>query len=76
MSYCGVTILSDNLSGQTVDVTFFPESGGTIDLGSQIIPFTYETNYWWGTYQCYSPIYDTNFDITIPEFITPTPTLP
>lgn len=75
MSYCGVTILSNNFSGQTVDVTFYPESGGTIYLGSQVFPFTYETDYWWGTYQCYNPIYDINLDITIPEFPTPTPSL-
>ena len=37
----GVRILSDDLSGQTANVTYLPNTGGTIDLGSQIFPFNY-----------------------------------
>jgi len=34
----GVRILSVNLSGLTTNVTFLPQSGGTIDLGTQVFP--------------------------------------
>jgi hypothetical protein len=29
----GIRILSNNLSGQTTNVTYFPDTGGTIDWG-------------------------------------------
>ena len=75
MSACGVSIFSDNLSGQTANVTFFPCSGGTIDLGTQVIPFSYITDYWYGTYDCYVPTYAYTYTITIPcPSPTPTPT--
>ena len=74
MSYCGVSIFSDNLSGQTANVTFFPCSGGTIDLGEQVFPFTYYTDYWYGTYDCYVPMYAYTYTIDVP-CLTPTPTV-
>lgn len=74
MAYCSVTIYSDNLSGQTVDVTYFPASGGTIDLGPQVIPFTYVSDYYWGEYSCYSPTYNFTYTIEVPEFPTQTQT--
>ena len=69
----GVRILSDNLSGQTTFVTYYPQSGGTIDLGVQVFPFPYLNSYYYGTYDCYAPTYDYTYSITIPE-PTPTPT--
>ena len=75
MSDCGVSIFSDNLSGLTANVTFFPCSGGTIDLGQQTFPFVYETDYWYGTYDCYVPTYAFNYVLDIPcPSPTPTPT--
>jgi hypothetical protein len=73
MSDCGVSIFSDNLSGLTANVTFYPCSGGTIDLGQQTFPFTYETDYWYGTYDCYVPTYAFNYVLDVP-CPTPTPT--
>jgi len=73
MSDCGVSIFSDNLSGLTANVTFYPCSGGTIDLGQQTFPFAYETDYWYGTYDCYVPTYAFNYVLDIP-CPTPTPT--
>jgi hypothetical protein len=84
MSDCGVSIFSDNLSGLTANVTFFPCSGGTIDLGQQTFPFVYETDYWYGTYDCYVPTYAFNYVLDIPcpsptptitATVTPTPTV-
>ena len=78
MSYCGVSIFSDNLSGQTANVTFFPCTGGTISLGDQVFPFTYVTDYWYGTYNCYVSTYAYDYVVEVPcpsSTPTPTPTL-
>lgn len=66
-------ILSDNLSGQTTDVTYFPETGGTINLGTQVFPFSYIADYYYGTYDCYVPTYNYVYSIVVPG-PTPTPT--
>lgn len=67
----GVRILSDNLSGQTTDVTYLPESGGTINLGVQVFPFNYISDYYFGTYNCYVPTYGFTYSIDV---LGPTPT--
>ena len=75
MSYCGVSIFSNNLSGQTANVTFFPCTGGTISLGDQVFPFTYVTDYWYGTYDCYVSTYAYTYVVEVPcPTSTPTPT--
>jgi hypothetical protein len=67
----GVRILSDNLSGQTTNVTYFPDTGGTIDLGTKVFPFNYISSYYYGNYDCYVPTYGYNYVINVPG---PTPT--
>lgn len=67
----GVRILSDNLSGQTTNVTYLLESGGTIDLGAQVFPFNYISDYYFGTYNCYVPTYGFTYSIDV---LGPTPT--
>jgi hypothetical protein len=75
MAVCGVTIFSQNLSGLTTNVTFYPCSGGTISLGDQVFPFNYENPYYYGTFDCYVPLYDYNYEISIPcPTVTPTVT--
>jgi len=75
MSYCGASIFSESLSGLTTEVTFLPCSGGTISLGMQVFPFTYVNEYYFGTYNCYVPLYDYVYTIEIPcPSPTPTPT--
>jgi hypothetical protein len=59
----GIRILSDNLSGLTADVTFLPTTGGTIDLGSQTIPFNYISNDPYGVYELYIPTYDYTYEL-------------
>jgi hypothetical protein len=61
----GARILSNNLSGETVDVTFLPFTGGTIDLGEQTIPFNNLTPYPYGTYEVYVPLYDQTYEVVI-----------
>ena len=46
----GIVIYSVNYSGQTASITYFPSSGGTINLGNQVLPYFYETEYYAGTY--------------------------
>lgn len=66
----GARILSDNLSGKTADVTFLPLSGGTINVGSQTVPFNYFNTYPYGTYQLYFAEYDYTYEVVVPD---PTP---
>ena len=71
----GIRILSNNLSGQTAEVTYLPASGGTIDLGAQVIPFNYLSSYYYGVFEMYIPTYDYTYtlEITVPP-VSPTPT--
>ena len=70
-----VEITSNNYSGQTADITFLPCSGGTISLGSHVIPYSYQTTYYYGTYSLYFSAYNSTctYDIICPS-PTPTPT--
>lgn len=61
----GARILSNNLSGQTVNVTFLPTTGGTINLGTQTIPFNNITSYPYGVYQIYVPLYGYTYELTV-----------
>jgi len=74
MAVCGVTIFSENLSGLTANVTFYPCSGGTISLGEQVFPFNYVDDYYFGQFDCYVPLYDYNYILEIP-CPSPTPTV-
>jgi hypothetical protein len=67
----GVRILSNNLSGLTANVTYYPLTGGTINLGEKVFPFEYITDYYYGTYSCYVPTYDYTYNLSI---LAPTPT--
>ena len=71
MADCGVSIFSTNLSGLTTEVTFLPLTGGTIDLGTQVFPFTYIADYYYGTYNCYVPTYAYTYSVVV---VAPTPT--
>jgi hypothetical protein len=69
----GVRILSINLSGQSSEVTYLPDTGGTINLGTQVIPFNYISEYFYGVYEIYVPTYDYTYSLLVPK-PTPTPT--
>jgi hypothetical protein len=71
----GIRILSNNLSGLTTDVIFLPQSGGTVNLGTQVFPFNYFSAYIYGVYNCYVPLYGYTYSLEVLEPIpTPTPT--
>ena len=40
-----IIISSVNYNGQVGDITFYPLTGGTINIGLQTIPYTYFTDY-------------------------------
>jgi len=62
----GIRITSTNLSGSTADVTFYPTTGGTVNLGSQTIPFNNITDYPYGTYDVTVGEYDRTYEIIVP----------
>jgi|LakMenE18May11ns_1017448.scaffolds.fasta_scaffold9947140_3 hypothetical protein len=49
MSY-KFTISTDNYSGYSGNITYYPSTGGTIDLGSVMLPYIYYTEYYYGQY--------------------------
>ena len=64
----GVRISSENLMGQTVNVTFYPFTGGTaIDLGLKTIPFNYYTTLPYGEYVLSSSTFDVSYNLTVTE---------
>lgn len=75
MADCGVSIFSVSLSGLTTEVTFLPQTGGTVDLGEQVFPFSYVADYFYGTYNCYVPTYAYTYTVIVPApSPTPSPT--
>jgi hypothetical protein len=68
-----IQILTTNYSGETATITFSPCSGGTINLGSQVIPYNYVSENYLGDYSLYFSDYDQTCTFTIP-CSTPTPT--
>ena len=51
----GIEISSINYSGKSADITFYPDTGGTVYLGAQIIPYTVQLDYVYGSYELYFP---------------------
>jgi len=66
----GIRITSTNLSGLTANVTFFPTTGGTINLGSEVIPFNNISVYPYGTYELDVQLYDRIYEIVVPAPLT------
>ena len=48
-----ILITSNNYSGYTADVTFYPDTGGTINLGYKIVPLEYFSDFPYGIYNLY-----------------------
>jgi len=68
-----VQILTTNYSGQTATITFSPCSGGTINLGSHIVPYNYVSDNYTGDYSLYFADYNQTCTFSIP-CVTPTTT--
>jgi hypothetical protein len=50
-------IVSTNYNGQTVIITYYPDTGGTINLGTQVLPYDYVAPYFYGTYSLFFPAF-------------------
>lgn len=74
-----VKIGSNNYSGQTAIISFTADTGGTVNIGAQTIPYNYSTNYFYGTYVLnftgfnYSCSFEIISGQTLPVFTSPTP---
>lgn len=71
-----IEITSVNYVGQIADITYTPCSGGTISLGSHVIPYTFQSFNYTGQYSLYFSAFNStcSYEITCPT-PTPTPTL-
>ena len=71
-----VQILTTNYSGQTATITFSPCSGGTINLGSHVVPYNYVSDNYLGDYSLYFTDFSQTCTFSIPcATATPTPTV-
>ena len=70
----GIIIQSSNFNGQSVQITFSPFSGGSINLGTQTIPYTYTTTNYEGNYSIYIPSSDKTCSLQVGTPPSPTPT--
>ena len=66
-------LLTTNYSGQIANITFSPCSGGTINLGSQILPYDYVSEYVYGDYDLFFSAYNQTCYVSVP-CPSPTPT--
>ena len=44
-----ILITTENYDGQMAEITFYPSSGGSIYLGSVLLPYEYYTDDFYGT---------------------------
>ena len=66
-----IKINTGNYGGETAVITYYPCTGGTINIGTVVMPYYYDTNYYLGTYS----VYFSNLDKTCyAEVACPTPT--
>ena len=67
----GIRINSSNFYGQPANITFYPVSGGTVTITNVTIPYIYETDYYYGTFDVFFINYGVTCTLNIPA---PTPT--
>ena len=68
-----IQITSNNFNGQYADITFYPCSGGSINLGYQLLPYDYAQDNYEGTYDIYLSAYTQTCQLVI-SCPSPTPT--
>ena len=69
----GIRISSNNFNGKSVEITFNPFSGGTINLGTQTIPYDYVSSNYEGNYSIYIPEFDKTCPLQVGTPPSPTP---
>jgi len=50
-------IVSTNYTGQSAVITYYPDTGGTINLGTHVLPYDYVASYFYGTYSLFFPAF-------------------
>ena len=75
MAQIGITIESSNFNGQSVDISFAPFSGGTINLGTQTIPYDYLSTNYEGVYTIDIPSVPKTCTLTVGAPPSPTPSV-
>lgn len=68
-----IELYDSNHIGFTANITFSADTGGTYSLGAQVIPYTFQSNYIYGTYVLYYPQWGQTCTLYFPQ-PTPTPT--
>lgn len=69
-----IQLQSTNYNGQLADITFYPCSGGTINLGYQTIPYIYTNDNYEGTYDLFFSAFNQTCQLVI-VCPSPTPTI-
>jgi len=67
-------IVSTNYTGQSAVITYYPDTGGTINLGTQVLPYDYVASYFYGTYSLFFPAFGSTCTLFIESVVSPTPT--
>lgn len=68
-----IVISSINYNGQIADITFYPATGGTVNIGQHQLPYSYPSDYFYGTYDLYFSSYTKTCTVILSP-PTPTPT--
>ena len=67
-----IKIKSTNYSGQTANITFTPDTGGTQSVTGVVIPYTWDIGYINGDYDVLFTAFNKTCELTVADFITPT----
>ena len=68
-------IVSTNYTGQSAVITYYPNTGGTINLGTQVLPYDYVASYFYGTYSLFFPAFGSTCTLYVDTpSVTPTVT--
>jgi hypothetical protein len=59
-------ILTVNYVGELANITFYPCTGGSIDLGTVLLPYSYEDDNYFGTYEIYVINYNQTCLLEVP----------
>ena len=73
-----VKIGSNNYNGESATITFYPDTGGTISVGTYNLPYFFNSDYVYGKYILYFQDFDYSCDFnilqgqTLPVYVPPT----
>jgi len=65
-----ITLNDTNYSGYSADITFTAYTGGITSLGTHTIPYTFTSNYYFGTYDLYYSQFNKTCQYNYPPILT------